>query len=71
MTRKIRSIQAIPPIRAEVDVVGLYEELSPPWRDGSTDPTRPVDWDRAILGDRKRHYVASVHGPKRDLKHAL
>jgi len=55
MTRKIRSRQGVAPIRAEVEIVRLYEELSPPWRLGSADPTPPVDWDQAIFGDRKRH----------------
>ena len=55
MTRKIRSRQELLPIRVEVEIVGLYEELSPPWRLGSADPTPSVDWDRAIFGDRKRH----------------
>jgi hypothetical protein len=68
MTRKIRSLQEVPPIRAEVDIAGLYEELSPPWRDGSADPTPPVDWDQAIFGDRRRPHVASVNRPKQ--KHA-
>ena len=70
MTRKSRSRQEVPPIRAEVEIVRLYEELSPPWRLGSADPTPPVDWDQAIFGDRKRPYVATVHRPKHNLKHA-
>jgi hypothetical protein len=39
MTRKSRSRQEVPPIRVEVEIVRLYEELSPPWRLGSADPT--------------------------------
>ncbi len=70
MRRKTRSLQEVPPIRAEIDIVGLYEELSPPWRVGSADPTPPVDWDQAIFSDRKPPRVASVHRPKHELKHA-
>jgi hypothetical protein len=69
MTRNIRSGQEVPPIRAEVEIVGLYEELSPPWRLGSADPTPPVDWDRAIFGDRNRAYIATAHRLKHHLKH--
>ena len=39
MTRKIRFRQEVHPIRAEVEIVRLSEELSPPWRLGSADPT--------------------------------
>jgi hypothetical protein len=58
MTRKIGSFAEVPPIRAQVDRVGLYEELSPPWRLGSPDPTPPVDWNTAIFGDRKHRHIA-------------
>jgi hypothetical protein len=64
MTRKIGSFPEVAPIRAQVDRVGLYEELSQPWRLGSADPAPPVDWDRAIFGDRKHRHIASVHRPK-------
>jgi hypothetical protein len=67
MTRKIRPRQEVPSIRAEVEIVRLYEELSSPWRLGSADTTPPVDWNQAIFGDRKR---ATVHRPKHNLKHA-
>ncbi len=67
MTRKIRSVQEVPPFRAEVEIAGLYEELSPPWRIGSADPTPPVDWGQAIFGDPRRPYVARGHRPKHDL----
>jgi hypothetical protein len=58
MTRKIGSFPEVPPIRTQVDRVGLYEELSPPWRLGSADPTPPVDWRQAIFGDRKHRHIA-------------
>jgi hypothetical protein len=54
MTRKIRPRQEVARIRAEVEIVRLYEELAPPWRLGSADPAPPVDWRQAIFGGRKR-----------------
>jgi hypothetical protein len=69
MTRKIRSLQRVPPIQTQVDIVSLYEELAPPWRLGLAAPP-PVEWDRAIFGDRKRSHGATVQGPKQGLKHA-
>ena len=68
MTRKIRSLQRVPPIRTQVDIVSLYDELAPPWRLGSAAPQ--VEWDRAIFGDRKRSHGATVHGRKHGLMHA-
>ena len=70
MTRKIRSLQKVPPLRAEIDLVGLYDELSPPWMVGSADPISPVDWDQAIFGDRRRSYALSANRAKHDLRHA-
>ena len=63
MARKTRSPRDIAPIRTELDLPGLYEELSPPWKDGSVDPMPPADWDPAVFGARKRPHG---HKPKND-----
>ena len=70
MPRKIRSLQEAPPIRAEIDLVGLYEELSPPWMVGSADPMSPAGWDRAIFVHRGRSYASDEHRAKHNLKPA-
>ncbi len=67
MARKNRSLRkgSLKPV--DIDVVGLYNELAPPWKLGSPDTTVPV-WSRAIFGERKHHPAASIHRPRQDLK---
>jgi hypothetical protein len=54
MTRKTRCRQEVHPIRAEVEIVGLHEELSRPRRLGSADPTPQVDRRQAAGGPGDR-----------------
>lgn len=68
MAHKIRSLHKGSPKPAEIDVVGVYDELSPAWKLGSLDPTVP-EWSPAIFGERKHHPAESVHRPRHDLKH--
>jgi hypothetical protein len=52
MARKSRSPEKGRP--ADIDVVGLYDELAPSWKLGSADTKVPV-WSRAIFGGRRHH----------------
>ena len=68
MARKNRSLRKGSPKAVEIDVVGLYDELAPPWKLGSPDTTVP-EWSGEIFGGGKHHPVASIHRPRHDLKH--
>ena len=59
MARKNRSLRRVDPRLAEIDIVGLYEELPPVWRLGSTDPA-PPDW---TFGDFRCTETSSYQHP--------
>jgi hypothetical protein len=52
MARKNRSLRKGSPKPVDIDVVGLYEELAPPWKLGSPDTAAP-EWSREIFAGRK------------------
>jgi len=82
MARKYRLLRKGNPKPVEVDVVGLYNELAPPWKLGSPDFTVP-EWSRAIFGGGKHHPLVAwqlsadgnivvspaSRGHRHDLKH--
>ena len=69
MARKHRSLRHVNPRAAEIDILGLYEELSPLWRLGSTEP-EPAEWSWVIFGALKHHPAARIPRPIHYLKYA-
>jgi hypothetical protein len=64
MARKTSSPQKVRPTGTEVDRIGLYEELSPPWTLGSMDRTPPVDWGSALFGKQAHARLPGARRPK-------
>jgi hypothetical protein len=67
MAIKDRSLEMGSRRPVDIDVVGLYDELAPPWKLCSPDATDPV-WSRAIFAGGKHHTVAGVGRPRRNVE---